>query len=56
MSTMTIYDTIGTGYTARRRADPRFAALIRTAIGDTGATGVAGWPSAGVWCGPAWWG
>lgn len=29
-----LYDTIGRGYTATRRADPRIARAIRTALGD----------------------
>jgi hypothetical protein len=29
------YDTIGAGYAATRRADPRIAALIHAALGDT---------------------
>ena len=30
----TLYDTIGIGYTGRRRSDPRLAAAIRDALGD----------------------
>jgi SAM-dependent methyltransferase len=30
----TVYDTIGTGYVAKRRADPRIARAIRAALGD----------------------
>ena len=30
----TAYDVIGTGYSARRQADPRIAARIRAALGD----------------------
>lgn len=29
-----VYDTIGRGYSGQRRADPRFAAAIRAALGD----------------------
>ena len=29
-----VYDTIGTGYAAKRRADPRVARAIRAALGD----------------------
>jgi SAM-dependent methyltransferase len=29
-----VYDTIGTGYVAKRRADPRIAQAIRAALGD----------------------
>lgn len=29
-----VYDTIGTGYVAKRRADPRIARAIRAALGD----------------------
>lgn len=31
---MALYDTIGVGYAARRRPDPRFAAAIHVALGD----------------------
>ncbi|HYB41924.1 MAG TPA: SAM-dependent methyltransferase, partial [Candidatus Methylomirabilis sp.] len=30
----TAYDVIGTGYSARRQADPRIATRIRAALGD----------------------
>lgn len=30
-----VYDSIGAGYARRRRPDPRIAALIETALGDT---------------------
>ena len=29
-----VYDTIGTGYVAKRQADPRIARAIRKALGD----------------------
>ena len=31
-----LYERIGVGYTATRRADPRIAALIDPALGDAG--------------------
>lgn len=58
MSADAVYNTIGRGYSERRRSDPRIAARLMAALGDARTVlnvgAGAGWRSARGWRASAW--